>query len=151
MTVKSPQEVAAGLFLIVVAAIGLWQGAELAAGSLNQMGPGMLPRALSVILVVLGGALALDGFLEKGAGLERWHVRGPVFILGAAVVFGLLVRPVGLAIAGPVAVLLGAMADKGTKFVETLVFGVILTAFCVGLFKYALGLPIPVAPWLLGY
>jgi hypothetical protein len=27
----------------------------------------------------------------------------------------------------------------------------VMTAFCVGLFKFALGLPIPLAPWLLGY
>lgn len=151
MAIKSPQEVAAGLFLIVIAAIALLEGAELSAGSLNQMGPGMLPRALAVILSVLGAALVLDGVVEAGAGLDRWHLRGPVFILGAAIVFGLVVRPIGLSVAGPLALVVCAMADKGTKLVETLIFGVALTAFCVGLFKFALGLPIPVAPWLLGY
>jgi hypothetical protein len=30
-------------------------------------------------------------------------------------------------------------------------FSIVLTAFCIGLFKYALNLPVPLAPWLLGY
>ena len=151
MSVRSPQEFAAGLFLMVLAAITLFEGIELSAGSLSQMGPGMLPRALGVIVFLLGGALILDGFVEKGAGLERWHLRGPLFILGGAVIFGLIVRPAGLAVAGPLAVVFCAQADRGTRVVETAVFGVGLTLFCVGLFKFALGLPIPVAPWLLGY
>ena len=35
-------------------------------------------------------------------------------------------------------------------FLETL-FGGLMTVFCIGLFKFALGLPIPLAPWLVGY
>ena len=149
--VRAPQELAAGLFLIAIAAIALWQGADLAAGTLGQMGSGMLPRALGVIILALGLALVVDGFMEKGPRLERWHLRGPLFILGAALVFGLAIRPAGLAVAGPLAIILSAQADRGTRLVETVIFAVVLTAFCIGLFKLALGLPIPVAPWLMGY
>jgi hypothetical protein len=34
---------------------------------------------------------------------------------------------------------------------EAIVLGAVMTAVCVGLFKFALGLPIPLAPWLIGY
>lgn len=149
--VRAPQELAAGLFLIAIAAIALWQGADLAAGTLGQMGPGMLPRAVAAIILMLGIVLIADGFMEKGARLERWRLRGPLFILGAALVFGLAIRPAGLAVAGPLAIILSAQADRGTRLVETVIFAVVLTAFCIGLFKLALGLPIPVAPWLMGY
>jgi putative tricarboxylic transport membrane protein len=149
--IRAPQEFAAGLFLAAVAALALWQGAGLAAGTLGHMGPGMLPRALSAAALVLGIALLAMGFLEKGAPLDRWRLRGPLFILGAVVLFGLSIRPAGLAVAGPLAVIVGAQADRGTRLVESAVFAVVLTALCVGLFKLALGLPIPVAPWLLGY
>jgi putative tricarboxylic transport membrane protein len=37
------------------------------------------------------------------------------------------------------------------RWKETILFGVLMTAFCIGLFKFALGLPIPLAPWLFGY
>jgi putative tricarboxylic transport membrane protein len=83
--------------------------------------------------------------------LARWSVRGPVFILGAAIVFALSVRPLGLAVAGPLTVVVGAFASPQTRLVETLIFSAVMTAFCVTLFKFALNLPIPVAPWLIGY
>lgn len=149
--IRAPQDFAAGLFMIAIAAIALWQGAGLAAGTLGHMGPGMLPRALGVIALLLGVALVADACMEKGASLDRWQMRGPLFILGAAVLFGLAIRPAGLALAGPLAVIVGAQADRGARLAESAIFAVVLTAFCIGLFKLALGLPIPVAPWLLGY
>jgi putative tricarboxylic transport membrane protein len=148
---KSSQDTAAGLFLIALALFALWQGADLPAGTLNQMGPGMLPRALAVITGLCGLALLIQSFRTGGAPLDRWALRGPICILGAAVAFGLTVRPLGLALAGPIAVIIGGFASHETRLVETAIFGVIMTAFCVGLFKFALGLPIPLAPWLLGY
>jgi putative tricarboxylic transport membrane protein len=72
-------------------------------------------------------------------------------ILGAVVVFGLSVRPLGLAVAGPLAIMIGAFASEDVRWIEAVVFGLLITAFCAGLFKFALGLPIPLAPWLLGY
>jgi len=99
----------------------------------------------------LGLALAIGSFLEKRLPPGRWSVRGPLLILGALVVFGLAVRPLGLLVAGPLAIAVGAFASSEVRWGETLVFGALMTAFCIGLFKFALGLPIPLAPWLLGY
>jgi putative tricarboxylic transport membrane protein len=67
------------------------------------------------------------------------------------VAFGAAVRPLGLVIAGPLAIVIGAFASSEVRWSETLVVGTIMTVFCIGLFKFALGLPIPLAPWLLGY
>ena len=74
-----------------------------------------------------------------------------LFVLGAILVFAYSVRPLGLAVAAPLAILIGAFASNDTRWGETLLFSVVMTAFCIGLFKYALGLPIPLAPWLVGY
>ncbi|MCC7271988.1 MAG: tripartite tricarboxylate transporter TctB family protein [Alphaproteobacteria bacterium] len=149
-TVRSPQDLAAGLFLVAVALVALWQGADLPAGSLSQMGPGMLPRALAVLTGICGLAIAIGSLRWDGPALERWSLRGPLFILGAIVIFGLAVRPLGLAVAGPLALAVGALAGGETRLVETLVFAVLLTLFCLGLFVVMLGLPIPIAPWLIG-
>lgn len=149
--IRSPQDTGAGLFLVGLALFSLWQGADLAIGTLNQMGPGMLPRILGSLTLLCGLALVAQSFRTGDAPLERWALRGPLCILGAAVAFGLTVRPLGLALAGPIAVTIGGFASNETRLVETLVFGVVMTAFCLGLFKAALGLPIPVAPWLIGY
>jgi putative tricarboxylic transport membrane protein len=83
--------------------------------------------------------------------LGRWSVRGPLLVLGAVVAFGLAIRPLGLLIAGPLAIVIAALASDEVRWKETLAFGAAMTVFCIGLFKFALGLPIPLAPWLLGY
>ena len=149
--VKSHQDAAAGLFLLAVAALALWLGAGLPAGSLRQLGPGMFPRVLAVLVGAVGLLILLDAFLEKGAALNRWPWRGPLFILGAAIAFAFAVRPLGLVVAGPLVMIVGAFASDETRHHEAVLFGVIMTLFCVGLFKFALGLPIPVAPWAIGY
>jgi hypothetical protein len=61
------------------------------------------------------------------------------------------VRPLGLALAGPILIAAAGFASSEVRWRETLIYGLAMTLFCVGLFKFALGLPIPLAPWLLGY
>lgn len=149
--IRAPQEAAAGLFLIALALFALWQSSDLTTGTLRQLGPGMLPRSLAYVTGLCGLVILIHAFLREGAGLDRWSLRGPLFVLGAVVAFGLTVRPFGLAVAGPLVVIIGGLASHETRLVELVVFAVVMTAFCVALFKYILTLPIPVAPWLLGY
>ena len=155
MSTKNPQllrqDFMGGLVILAVAGFAFWLARDLPAGNGGGMGPGTLPKGLAVLFGLLGAALLLNSFLEKGERLARWSIRGPLFILGALVVFGLAVRPLGLAIAGPLAIAVAALSSDEVRWKETLVFGVLMTLFCIGLFKFALGLPIPLAPWLLGY
>jgi putative tricarboxylic transport membrane protein len=140
-----------GVVIIAVAALAYWLARDLPAGSGGGMGPGTLPKGLAVLFGLLGLALLLSSLVEKGEGLARWSARGPLFVLGALVVFGLAVRPLGLAVAGPLAIGIAALSSDEVRWKETLLFGALMTLFCIGLFKFALGLPIPLAPWLLGY
>jgi putative tricarboxylic transport membrane protein len=145
------QDFLGGLTMIAIAVFAFWQGLNLPIGTLGGMGPGMLPKGLAVLLGALGALLALDTVLEGGPRLERWTLRGPLFVLGAVVAFGAAVRPLGLVAAGPLAIVISGFASNEVRWGETLIFGVIMTVLCIGLFKFALGLPIPLAPWLLGY
>jgi len=149
--VRAPQDFAAGVFMIVLGAFALWQNASLELGSLRAFGPGMMPAILSGLCIAFGLLIVAGSLFADGPKLERWTLRGPLFVLGGAVAFGLTIRPLGLAVAAPLAIIIAAFASAETKLGETLVFGVLISVFCLGLFKFALGLPIPVAPWLLGY
>ena len=149
--VRSPQEFAAGLFLIALAAIAFWQAADLSLGTMRQLGPGMLPRILIICTALCGVALLVLSFVHDGSPLERWGLRGPLFVLGAIVLFGLTIRPLGLAVAGPLVVIVGSFASDESRIVETTIFAVVITVFCLLLFKALLTLPIPVAPWLIGF
>ena len=145
------QDVIGGLVIIAVAVFAFWAGADLPLGTFGGMGPGMLPIGLAGLLGLLGVLLIVDAGLEGGSLLERWSIRGPLFVLGAVVAFGMTVRPFGLLVAGPLAVIIAAFASDEVRWGETILFGAVMTAFCIGLFKFALGLPIPLAPWLIGY
>jgi len=145
------RDVGAGLLLVAIGLIGLWHSWGLTTGTTRQIGPGMLPQSLSVLLAAVGVGLALGGILASGPRLERWRLRGPLFILSAVVVFGLVIKPLGLLLAAPLAIAIGGLASPATRVIEIVVFGVVMTAFCVILFKYVLALPIPLAPWLLDY
>ena len=145
------QDFVGGLVVIAVALFAFWQAAELPIGTLGGMGPGMLPKSLAVLFGLLGALLVLDSFLETGLPLEPWSIRGPVLVAVAMVAFGLIVRPLGLVVAGPLAIVIAALASNEVRWVETIVVGLLMTIICIGLFKFALGLPIPLAPWLLGY
>ncbi|MSO54770.1 MAG: tripartite tricarboxylate transporter TctB family protein [Rhodospirillales bacterium] len=148
--IKAPQDAAGGGLLIALGLVGVWEGAALASGSLGHVGPGLLPLALSVLSGMCGLILFAGAFRTKGSKLDRWSLRGPACVLGAAIAFGLAIKPLGLVIAGPMAVVLAALADRETRWTETLIFAVVMTVFCVGLFRYGLSLPIPIAPWLIG-
>ncbi|MFO1188185.1 MAG: tripartite tricarboxylate transporter TctB family protein [Alphaproteobacteria bacterium] len=145
------QDAAAGVFLIVIAALALWQISDLPVGSLRQFGPAMLPRALAVITGLLGVVLIVKSLRRAPVRLDRFAVRGPIFVIGAAVAFAATVRVLGLSVAGVLVVLIGSFASPDIRPRETAIFAVVMTTACILLFKFALSLPIPVAPWLIGY
>jgi putative tricarboxylic transport membrane protein len=145
------QDFIGGIIIIAVAAFAYWLGSGLSIGSLGGMGPGLLPKALSVLLAVLGLLLLISSLREAGEQVTMGSLRGPLFVLGALVAFGLAVRPLGLVAAGPLAILVAAFGSDEVKWLETIVSSILTTVFCIALFKLALGLPIPLAPWLLGY
>lgn len=158
--IRSPQDMAGGLVLIALGLFALVITRELSMGTLRAMGPGMLPRSLGAITAVLGVLLCISALRFDGPSLERWTVRGILFVIGGILLFGLTIRgfdigplhvpPLGLLVAGPLVVFVAGHADPETRWKELAIFAVVMTTGCALLFKYALNLPIPLAPWLLG-
>lgn len=148
---KSSRDFGAGVFLLVIAAIAFLQSLHLSFGSGSSVGPGMMPRSVSLLIAAFGLLFIVQALLLKGAAMDRWSIRGPIFVLGAALVFAWTIRPLGVIVAGPLAVMIAAMADKDTRLLEIVPYAIILTLACIGLFSYGLRLPMPVmptsAPW----
>lgn len=165
--IKSQLDFAGGLFLLGLALLGLAGGFNLPTGTLSGIGSGLMPRAVSVLVGAFGVLLIVQSFLFEGDRLERWHLRGPVFVLGAVLVFAMLIRgstlnfggifgiPVlfsikvpalGLIVAGPLAVVISSFAASDTKPREIVVFAIVMTLLSGLLFKEVLNLPIPYDP-----
>ncbi len=165
--IKSSMDFGAGLFLLALGLIGLAGGYNLPFGTLSGIGSGLLPRVVSLLVAVFGLMLVVQAFLAEGDRLERWHLRGPVFVLGAVLLFAVFIRgstlhlggvagipliasakvpPLGLIVAGPLAVMVSGFASNETRPLEIAVFGVVMTLLSGLLFKELLGLPIPFDP-----
>lgn len=157
------RDLGAGACLLGIAAVATWQGSGLELGTLRQMGPGMFPRVVALLVGVCGAALGLRSWLQlptepqsaealpasSASRPQAW--RAPLCLLLAATVFGLSVRPLGLVVATPLSLLLAALASPESRRNQSLWFALGMTVFCVLLFRQLLSLPIPLAPWLIGY
>jgi putative tricarboxylic transport membrane protein len=142
--VRAPQNFWAGASLIALAAFSVWAGRDLSAGTLRSMGPGMMPRAVAGLIAAIGLGLVIASFLRAGDKVEHWSLRGPIFITLGVVAFALTIRAPGLAVAGPLVCIVAGAATPDARVKELVVFGVVMTALCAGLFRYALHLPIPI-------
>lgn len=144
-----------GVAMVLIGAVVLVSTSGLDSGTFAEIGPGLIPRVLATLLLVLGVAVSISGFTTQNEDGQtshlHWSPRALVCILGAAVLFGMTVRGVGLTLAAPLAMLTAGLASKETKWIELAIFAATLTTFCTILFRFLLRLPIPVAPWLIGY
>jgi hypothetical protein len=159
------QTMAGGLFLICLGGLALMLLSGLAYGTLAEIGPAFFPTVAATVLTGQGAVMVVLGWREaakrQGEVLTRWALRPLTAIIGAIAMFGITIRgfnlnglsfpPLGLAIAGPLAVMIGGFADRDTRWRELVIFALGISAFCIALFRFALGLPIPIAPWLIGY
>ncbi|HZO46203.1 MAG TPA: tripartite tricarboxylate transporter TctB family protein [Xanthobacteraceae bacterium] len=131
-----------GLMLIALGGGAVFIARNYQFGSSLRMGPGYFP-------IILGGALVMFGvyFLIQGlrAGAEKlegsWSLRALIILPLSLVLFGLLIDRAGF-IPAMLALIIGsATASTQFKLVEVLVFAVFMTAMCVIVFVWALGLP----------
>ena len=154
--VRAPQSFVAGVVLLALALLAFWLVRDLAQGTLNAIGPALLPRALAVGVGLCGAALIAASFGQAGEALEGWSARGPLFVMLAVTAFGLTIRPVqlgglttpglGLVVAGPLAIMISGYATPEVRFRELLILALSLTPFCMILFGDLLNLPIPLFP-----
>jgi putative tricarboxylic transport membrane protein len=144
--VRGPREFYGGLMIVAVAAFALWASYDLPGMRGFAFGPGTAPRMFAVVLGLLGLAVTVTGLINKGPAIDRFYLRGPFFITLSVVLFAWLVRPLGLVIASFLSILAAAGATPEARPLETVIWAVALTAFCVVLFPVALNLPMQLWP-----
>lgn len=151
----------AGMCLVAFGLFALYASADLPFFTEGGVGSGLLPRALSVLIILLGAIQLLLAWKQVPESTGSWPIRDMVPVLIGIFLFAITIRgfdfgafklPVlGMAVATPLSIFFSGMAAKDVRLVELLIFAVVLSSICVGLFRFALGLSLPVAPWLIGY
>lgn len=143
---KAPQDYFGGVVLMAVALFALWASSDLQGMHGFSFGAGTAPRMFGVLLLVLGAAIALFGLLTDGPAFAHYAWRGPLFVALSILVFAVAIRPLGLVVSAFITFLVSALGTPETRWTETIIVGIALTAFCSFLFPYALGLPMQLWP-----
>jgi hypothetical protein len=143
---KGPQDYYGGVALIALALFAFYASSDLPGMRGFQFGPGTAPRLFAGLLLLLGAGVTITGLLLPGVGLERYHLRGPFFVTLAILSFAGTIRPLGLIISAFASFMIAALGSPEQRWVQTLIVGIAITAFCSFLFPYMLGLPFQLKP-----
>ena len=161
MKIGHPKDFWSGVMFFVIGALfalvakGLKLGdsvliAGYAMGTPARMGPAFFPFWLGVILMALGLIIAIIGMRTEGgeeARFPRFHWRPILFILGAVILFGVILKTVGMLVAGMLLVFVASMGNPHDFRVRPTIFlGLGLVIFCALVFVWGLRLPIPLCP-----
>lgn len=142
---------AGGLFLAIGLFFALDAWFNLSIGSAYSMGPGFFPFGLGALLCCFGIGILIKGLRTHAEDIGPVPWRGAIFLFGAVLFFALAVGTLGALPALAGCSFLAAMAPGDATWKSAVVITVALTAFCVFVFIYALGLPYPlIGPWLSG-
>jgi len=158
--VRGPREFYGGLALIALAIVAILASGDLPGQHGFAFGPGTAPRMFATMLAIVGALVALTGLLVEGPKIEPFAIKGPAYVLAAILLFAALIRGIdlrmiglpfkvpsfGLVVSTFTAFMVSIMGSSEMRWVESLTAAVAMTAFCVGLFTYLLGLPFQLWP-----
>jgi hypothetical protein len=146
MRIRAPKDFWAGLMFIGFG-VGFMVGAtSYAMGSAVRMGPAYFPSVLGGLLAILGLAILIKSFVVPGEKVPTLVLRPMILILIALILFGVLLKPLGLVVATAALIIVGALGGHEFRTREVIILYVGLTIFSVLVFVRGLGLPIPVCP-----
>jgi putative tricarboxylic transport membrane protein len=148
--VRNPQDFFGGVALLELAIFAWRASTDLPGQSGFAFGPGTAPRLFIGLLALNAIGIILHGLAVIGPPVERYAFRGPFWVTAAILVFAATIRTLGLVISTFLLVLISSVASPeikgGRRWIETIIWGAVLAAFCAVLFPYVLNLPMQLWP-----
>ena len=152
MQIKSPKDFWAGLmFMVSGLFFAIWAAEFYQMGTAVRMGPAYFPTVLGGMLTVLGFIVFLGSFAIQGEKVPAFALRPLILISVGCVLYGYLMKPLGLVGATAALVYVSAAGGHEFKWKEVTILYVILMIFSWAVFVKGLTLPFPMWPEALGY
>ena len=145
--IRHPKDFFAGVIFIAFGIAAIVIGSNYALGTAARMGPGYFPRILGILLILLGGALALRALRLQGSPIPGWKWRPTLIVLGSVVLFGMVVTHLGLVLSTILLIVVASAASHEFRPKEASVSAILLAALAVGVFVIGLKLQLPIWPW----
>ncbi len=147
MKIKSPKDFWSGLMFIASGGFfAIWAVTHYQMGTAVRMGPAYFPAMLGGLLVVLGLIILASSLAMQGEPVPRLFFR-PLFMVSLGLVlYGYLMKPLGLVGATAALVYVGALGGHEYRWKEVTILYVILILFSWLVFVKGLSLPFPLWP-----
>lgn len=133
-----------GLMFIAFGLIALYFGQKLALGTPVRMGPGYVPRMLSLILLGLGVIVCIVALVAGSEPVEKPKLKPIGLVTVGVICFGLLFERAGLLPALVVLILIASLANDEFKLIEVIGNMAVLAVLCTVVFKVGLGMNISI-------
>jgi hypothetical protein len=146
MHIRAPKDFWSGVMFLAFAATTMLAAQRYSMGSAGHMGSGYFPMALGVLLGALGALLIGRSFVIDGEPVPQLHLAPVLIMTVAVIVFGIAIESLGLVVSIVILVVISAWAGPQFRTLETLALAAVLLAFSVGIFVYALRLPLTLWP-----
>ena len=147
MKIKSPKDFwSALMFLGFGLFFMLWAVMHYQMGTAVRMGPAYFPVLLGGLLCVLGLIVLAGSLAVEGPPVPELHFRPLIFISIGVVLYGYLMKPLGLILATAALVYVSAYGGHEFKWREVTILFVILAVFSWLVFVKGLTLPFPIWP-----
>ncbi|HXU43638.1 MAG TPA: tripartite tricarboxylate transporter TctB family protein [Burkholderiales bacterium] len=147
MKIKSPKDFWSGLMFVASGGFfAIWAIVHYQMGTAVRMGPAYFPTMLGGLLVVLGLIILLGSLAMEGPAVPQFHFRPLVMISIGLVLYGYLMKPLGLVGATAALVYVGAAGGHEYRWKEVTILYAILILFSWLVFVKGLSLPFPLWP-----
>ena len=113
-------------------------------GTALKMGPSYFPTILGSLLILIGIISLVRSFVKPGTPFGVFALKGLILIIASIILFGFIVRWVGLVIALPILVIISSYASIQFRWKYSLALAAGLTIFCILVFLKGLGVPLPI-------
>ena len=144
--IRHPKDFWSGVIFTALGVFAIVYGSKYTIGTAARMGPGYFPRILGILMVVLGMILALRSIRSKGEPVPAFSWRPTLLVLGSVVLFGAVVKVLGMAISTVLLILVASAASHEFRWKESVISGVALAVLAVGVFVVGLSLQLPIWP-----
>jgi hypothetical protein len=148
MKIRAEKDFWSGLMFLAFALVAIVTAQGYSMGTGGRMGPGYFPMMLGIVLAGLGALLVARSLAADGTPATRLQWRPTLMIVLGVIMFGLMIQYLGLVISLAAVTVISALASRESRSGEIVALAVILAALSVGIFVYALRLPLTVWPAL---
>ena len=147
MKIKSPKDFWSGLMFVASGLFfAIWAITHYQMGTAVRMGPAYFPTMLGGLMVVLGLIILAGSLTMQGPKVPPFLFRPLLMISLGLVLYGYLMKPLGLVGATAALVYVGALGGHEFRWKEVTILYVILILFSWLVFVKGLSLPFPLWP-----